>query len=786
MLGSKTWRVAVATAALAAVLTACETGKVVPVAGGDATFTHVGAVVAIPGGGQYVVDTGACVIRKVDLGGGVTTVAGTGTCGYSGDGGPATAAQINPFESTFQAASGHLALDASGNLYLADSNNGRIRKIDTAGTITTIAGDGTGVGILDFETDTCAGATAFAGGITVTPDNTVYVACPFGIGKVLPDGTLQQVLAANPSALTSDAAGNLYFNSFYEGLVKKLDPATNAVTTISDLNPTLGADRFGHSPIATDLALAPDGTLFVAFGPTTYLRGLGCWGCLDTAPAERSIVVRIAAGVPARVAGTGYPDPNTGLQAGYGRDLSLSPTGIAIDGDGNLLVASARSVYKVKDPSRADSGSGSSCSPAMFHPGADLSGLDLTGFDLHRCDLTGINLTGTDLSGTNLHLARGSGIIGTPSAMPAGFGVANGLLLGPGVDLSNQDFEGVVFDGLDLSGARLAGARLENASFIGTKLVAADLTGAKVLSTDFSGANLAGATLNGLDYLDYCASASVDLTGADLTDATFLGSDLCGPSLTNANLSGADLRDVRLGNNPSVRVKSGGIIGTPLLSGAWRLHGGFLIGPNSDLAGTNLAGTDLSGFDLTGADLTGADLSGTDLTGTVLTSTILANANLSNADVRQAVLFFTDLSGANLSGATATAIRSGSLVGTASALPTGISYPHNSTAFLVGPGVDLSGLELTRVDLSGMDLTGANLTGTTLNKADIGGTDLTGTTLTALTATNLIGTAIGVPTPWVQRGNFLIGPTANLFRQSIGSADLSGLDLTDVISGRRT
>lgn len=307
MLGSKTWRVAVATAALAAVLTACETGKVVPVAGGDATFTHVGAVVAIPGGGQYVVDTGACVIRKVDLGGGVTTVAGTGTCGYSGDGGPATAAQINPFESTFQAASGHLALDASGNLYLADSNNGRIRKIDTAGTITTIAGDGTGVGILDFETDTCAGATAFAGGITVTPDNTVYVACPFGIGKVLPDGTLQQVLAANPSALTSDAAGNLYFNSFYEGLVKKLDPATNAVTTISDLNPTLGADRFGHSPIATDLALAPDGTLFVAFGPTTYLRGLGCWGCLDTAPAERSIVVRIAAGVPARVAGTGPP-----------------------------------------------------------------------------------------------------------------------------------------------------------------------------------------------------------------------------------------------------------------------------------------------------------------------------------------------------------------------------------------------------------------------------------------------------------------------------------------------
>ena len=73
-------------------------------------------------------------IRKVDLAGTITTIAGTGERGFSGDGGPATAARISIVSS--------LAADTVGNVYVADRDNHRIRRIDPSGTITTVAGNG--------------------------------------------------------------------------------------------------------------------------------------------------------------------------------------------------------------------------------------------------------------------------------------------------------------------------------------------------------------------------------------------------------------------------------------------------------------------------------------------------------------------------------------------------------------------------------------------------------------------------------------------------------------------
>lgn len=83
-------------------------------------------------GNLYIADTGNQRIRRVDLSGVITTVAGTGKAGFSGDGGPATAAELHdPFG---------LIVDADGNLWFADHANGRVRRIDPSGAITTIAG----------------------------------------------------------------------------------------------------------------------------------------------------------------------------------------------------------------------------------------------------------------------------------------------------------------------------------------------------------------------------------------------------------------------------------------------------------------------------------------------------------------------------------------------------------------------------------------------------------------------------------------------------------------------
>jgi hypothetical protein len=94
------------------------------------------AAVAVSGDDLYIADTGSCVVRRVALGAGtIATIAGSGSCGFGGDGGPATSALLNH--------PAGLALDGSGNLYIADTDNCRVRKVDSSGAISTFAGTGT-------------------------------------------------------------------------------------------------------------------------------------------------------------------------------------------------------------------------------------------------------------------------------------------------------------------------------------------------------------------------------------------------------------------------------------------------------------------------------------------------------------------------------------------------------------------------------------------------------------------------------------------------------------------
>jgi uncharacterized protein YjbI with pentapeptide repeats len=785
-------------ALLVLVLSACDPGKASVVTSDATTFAQAGAIAMVPGGGEYVVDPVDCVIRKIDTQGVTTTVVGTGTCGYSGDGGPATAAEIDPGDDIFAAATGHVALDSSGNLYFTDSSNARIRKVDTSGTITTIAGDGSGLGLGWFPSDVCSGTTAYAGGITVTPDGTVYVACPYGIGKVRPDGTLQQVLAANPSALTSDANGILYFGDYFNERIQSFDPSTGTVTTISDFSASLGAGS--QQAIATDLAVGADGTVFAAFGPITFIDGCTVEYCASYYTADLQIVTRIENGVPVRIAGTGDPDPATGAQTGYGRDLSLTPYGIAVSGAGGLLISSGHTVYRIDDAAKAGPDSGSDCS-ADFHAGADFSGQDLSGKKLTRCDLSGIDftnanfagadltnsdlssstLTGATFTGAILTNTRGTSVVGTPATMPPGFAVVGGTLVGPGVDLSNQNLDDLDFSGLNVAGANLSGAHLLRTSFVGADLTGANLSAANLQLTDFTGANLTGADLENVAGASGCVARGADFTNADLTNAHMgQGTYLCGPVFTGANVAGADLTGLQ-SSAPELLLKSGGITGTPQLPAGMKLVDGYLVGKYTDLTGADLTGADLSSTALDGSDFTGATLTNANLSHVHAWFTVFTGADLTGANLDAASLSFAELTGADLSEASAVGIFSDTLEGTAAAaLPTGISYPHNSTAYLVGPGVKLNGDDLTGLDLSGIDLTGADLTSVRMNDANVSGTNFTSATVTRLQAANVTGVAVGLPSPWVQRGGIFIGPTANLRGRILDGIDVTGVDFSQV------
>jgi hypothetical protein len=118
-------------------------------------------------GNVYFIDQGNGRIRRIDTTGTITTIAGIGGEGYSGDGGPATQAQLNSPE--------HLWIDLTGNVYIADSYNHRIRMVDSNGVITTIAGGGSHNPLRDGGPATAAGLSNVSG-VAVGPDGVLYIA----------------------------------------------------------------------------------------------------------------------------------------------------------------------------------------------------------------------------------------------------------------------------------------------------------------------------------------------------------------------------------------------------------------------------------------------------------------------------------------------------------------------------------------------------------------------------------------------------------------------------------
>jgi len=131
------------------------------------------------------------------------TIAGSGLTGFAGDGGPATSAQINvPTTPSF---------DQAGNLYFYDSNNFRIRRVDTKGVITTIAGDGEALGPESNGTATTRSIDPFY--FAVAPSGILYFSDNGGnLLRVDTSGNLEifaQIPQIVPGGLATDAMGNV-------------------------------------------------------------------------------------------------------------------------------------------------------------------------------------------------------------------------------------------------------------------------------------------------------------------------------------------------------------------------------------------------------------------------------------------------------------------------------------------------------------------------------------------------------------------------------------------------
>ncbi len=160
-----------------------------------ATIQSTYDLVADGSGNVYSLHDNGHRIRRIDPAGTITTFAGTGTAGFSGDGGVATAAQFNiPVG---------MAMDASGNIYVAELGNYRIRKIDASGIITTIAGDG-------FSGHSGDGGPASAARITpvtavsVGPDGTIYFVAENSVRSIDPTGIIHTVAGALSPGFSGD------------------------------------------------------------------------------------------------------------------------------------------------------------------------------------------------------------------------------------------------------------------------------------------------------------------------------------------------------------------------------------------------------------------------------------------------------------------------------------------------------------------------------------------------------------------------------------------------------
>ena len=364
--------------------------------GGPATsalLLQAEGIVSDAAGNLYIADAADHRVRRVDSSGTITTVAGTGSPGFSGDGGPASQAQLNsPYG---------LALDAQGSLYVADLGNARVRRIGLDGKISTVAG----------------GGTLPAGGAN--------------------DGSAATMLALmTPRNLAFDKPGNLYISDFSGNRVYQLSPTggltTTAGTGVAGASGDDGAAILAQLNAPAGLAFDAQGLLYIADSGNHLIRRIKSGGIMSIArsPAPTGLtfdtsgnlyIADSAAGQITEITSLGSNPTGTPIQIPISAvDVAFAAgAGLYISSGGQaLLIHTGKSTLTVAgggSPARGDNGPATQA--RLNHPAGaamDASGnLYIADHDNNRVRRVGTDGTITTIAGTGAAGSSGDGGLAT-------------------------------------------------------------------------------------------------------------------------------------------------------------------------------------------------------------------------------------------------------------------------------------------------------------------------------------------------------------------------------------
>ena len=266
----------------------------------NASLDYPKGAVMDAGGNLYIADSGNNRVRKVDTNGIITTFAGTNSSGYSGDGGAAINARLySPFG---------VACDSAGNLYIADTSNNRIRKVGTNGIITTVAGTNSG----GYSGDGGAAVNArlyTPFGVAVDSLGNLYIADDSNnrIRKVDTNGIITTFAGTNaagyagdggaavnanlrgPWGVVEDALGDLYIGDELNHRIRKVD-TNGIITTVAGTN-SAGYSGDGGAAVNAELFwpagvdLDAFGNLYIADGYNDCIRKVSTNGIINTIAA---------------------------------------------------------------------------------------------------------------------------------------------------------------------------------------------------------------------------------------------------------------------------------------------------------------------------------------------------------------------------------------------------------------------------------------------------------------------------------------------------------------------